>query len=507
MQTQSMPTCPTWPWSWEQDRIEHTEVRDRLLSDAWEKDLCDFLSLVWGPVKQAAVGIPDFSWNALSTLARQLSTPGLYSRRPTVYGPPEGEGLVGEGGLLDGAMWAPLQQQTEYLARGMGDVFVRPSVLDGRLVLRVVKPWAVHVEPDHRDPLRAAELWERVLYRDADGRWSWCWEVFDVRGPTPSWKVVSATERGKDGLPMPVTNLYYPEYQAEGLAGSDYTWTYEDGTAYVPYVHYRSRLMGTYWSWEHLRGLHRGTFHCARIANTTLYAADMTAQRVVLLQNCAPVGVEVVNIGTKGALRTQELLPGTMVPLVALDPSNATMNVTEVGPGSDPLNLWSVVRSYTLSMLASHGLREADVTRAEANPTSAAALIVSDASRREAQRQLAPLAAEADQELIRMCAALARVHGLGVYPETGYRVTYSLISKTSDELAAERDEEDFELQHGLTSTVALYMKRKGVDRPTAIRELKRVQADEAELAATEARPVPVPPKADMATTDPTPYEE
>jgi len=510
---QQMPQCPPWPWAWEQDRIEATSVRDELLRDGHEQRLVEFLAQVWGPQKQAAVGLLDTSWNPLRTWCQQMSTPGLYSVRPDVYGPPGTEGLIGPKGLLDRALWSPKGQHVEYLARGLGDVFVRPAIEDGRLSLRPVMPWSVHVETDPRDPTRATELWELCLYKDGEKRWAWVWEVFDVTDPeSPTWKVVDAKEKTGDGDPLPVANLYYPGVFADGLSGPAYPWRYSDGRPYAPYVHYRAKLLPSYWSWENLRGLHRGTFQCARLSNGMLHAADMASQRVVLLQNCAPVGADVVNVGTKGGMKTIELLPGTMVPLVALDPQ-AQMNVTEVGPGMDVPGMWSVVRSYTLSMLAAHGLREADTLRAEANPTSAAALIISDSSRREGQRQLGPLFAESDRELIRMVAAMAREAGIGDWPDDDvYDVQYHLISKTSDELAAERDEEDFEQSHGLTSTVALYMKRKGVDRETAIRELKRVQADEAELMAADVK-APVPVKTDMTAgndataSDPTTYGE
>lgn len=507
----SMPTCPSWPWTYEQDRIDAVSARDELLRDAHEETLHAFLEKVWGPKKRAVVGLLDTSWNPLRTWAQQMSTPGLYSVRPTTRGPEGTDGLVGEKGLLDRARWAPTMQHVEYQTRGLGDMFVRPVVRNGKVGLVQVKPWAVHVETDPADPSRATELWERCLYRDQERRWAWVYEVWDVSDPeNPSWRVLSADQVGRDGQLLPVANLYYPDTPAEGLVGDAYTWRFSDGEPHVPHVHFRSKILPGYWSWETMRGLHRGTFQCARLSNGLLYAADMASHRAVLLTNCIPVGSERVNIGTAGTVSTQEILPGSMVPLMALDASNNTMAVTEVGPGMDVASQWSVVRSYTLSMLASHGLRESDVVRAEANPTSAAALIVSDASRREAQRQLAPLFEESDRELIRKIAALARVHGLGTYPDEDiYDVSYSLISKTSDELQAEREEEDFELQHGLTSTVALYMKRKGVDRPTAIRELKRVQADEAELMAPGTGAPPVPPTADMATendaaaTDPT----
>lgn len=500
MQTQSIPVVPPWPWSWEQDRIEATEARDRVLSGSHERDLVDFLAEVWGPKKRAIVGLVDTSWNPLRTLCQQMSTPGLYSVRPTVRGPDGTELLVGRRGLLDSAHWAPMMQHVEYLTRGLGDMMVRPAIRGGRLKLAQVRPWAVHVETDPQDPARAVELWERCLYRDPEGRWRWVYEVWDIRDEdSPSWRVLSADQVGPDGQPLPVANLYYPEVPAEGLSGAAYTWTYGDGVPYIPHVHYRSRVLPGFWSWESLRGLHRGTMHCARLANGLLYAADMASSRAVLLTNCCPLGQETVNVGSAGAVSTMELLPGSMVPLRPLDASIGTMAVTEVGPGMDVASQWSVVRSYTLSMLAAHGLRESDVVRAEANPTSAAALIISDASRREAQRQLAPLFEEADRELIRKVAALARVHGLGDFPDDDvYDVQYSMIERTSDELASAREEEVHELEHGLMSKVELYMRRKGVDRETAIRELRRVQEDEAALVPETAPSIRVEVEAALA---------
>lgn len=497
MQQTTLPSCPPWPWTWEQDRIDAVSARDALLRDGHEKVLVDFLAAVWGPVKQAAVGILDTSWNPLRTLCQQMSTPGLYSVRPTVRGPEGTEGLIGPRGLLDRAQWAPSMQHLEYLTRGLGDTFLRPSVKNGRLSLALVSPWAVHVETDPADPSRAVELWELCLYRDQEGKRCWVWEVWDIGDEaSPSWRVLSADQVGRDGKPLQVANLFFAGVPAEGLSGESYAWRYASGEPFIPHVHYRSKILPGFWSWETLRGLHRGSLHSARLANGLLHAADVSAQRVVLLLNCAPSGSEVVNVGGKGALRTTELLPGSMQPLIVIDPQQEA-SWGEVGPGMDLVGQWSVVRSYMLSMLASHGLRESDVIRAEANPTSAAALVISDASRREAQRQLAPLFEESDRELIRKLAALARVHGLGDYPDDDvYSVSYSMIEKTSDEMQSAREEQDFELQHGLTSKVELLMKRRGIDRETAIQELKRVQQDERELEVVEG-------PEEVANTEPT----
>ena len=473
------PTAPSaWPWKSECERIEHTQIRDRLLDDAWEADLHGFLKEIWGPRKIGAVGIVDFSWNGLRVLCEQLSMPGLYGQRGTIHAPEGGEELTGIGGLMDGALWAPIMQDVEYRTRGLGDMFVRTGIVDGRLCYRPVKPFVVHVETDPREPTRAVALRELQCFL-VDGEDRWAWECFELAGPR--WWVEDAEKKDRLGQPLRITNLTHPGSPAEGLSGDAYPWRYVNGAPFIPYVHYRSRMGAGYWSHMRLRGLHRGTFHAARLVNTSLYAADCAAQKAVVALNCAPAGRDLKNAGAKGAAESIEILPGTVLPFYS-DAGDQVL-IQEIGPGADVQALWTVTRSMLLSMLAAHGLRESDVVRAEGNPTSAAALVISDSSRREAQRQLAPIFAVADRELIRQSAALLRLEGLGDYPEEGYQVEYAMIARSAGELQAERDEESFELEQGLLSRVQLYMQRRGVDRDTAVRALARIQQDAAEVEA------------------------
>lgn len=484
----SYPMEPPWPYVEDRQRVEHSQTRLMLLEEDWEEALSAFLRAIWGEERRAAVGIVDIGWNALASFAAQMSIPGLYGTRPTVH---MAEAARPLDALLNRALWSTQGQRVEYLTRGLGDVFVRPHVTpSGRPSLRQVMPHRVYVLSDIDDPDRAAYLRELRLRHSKATGWMWTWDTYDIRDPEePTFTIEAAG-------PSPVAD--WTSVFMRGVEPGAYPWRWADGEAFIPYVHYRSEATGKYWAWSCNRGLHRGTFHAARLANTTLYGADAAAMPVVLLLNAIVAeGVNVQAGSPGGEVRTVTALPGSMIPLAYLDADKAAQ-MLPVSGSADVLALFQVLRAYTLSLLAQRGLRGEDVTRNEGNPTSAAALSISDGSRREGQRRLRPIFAASDAELCRQLAAMCRVQevpGLEDLPdeEEAYVVEHHEIPMTAGELDAERADLEYQRGRGLLSDVDVYMRRHpGVPRELAVAAIRAARAEQRELDAM------LPPKQNPA---------
>lgn len=478
----TVPMEPIWPFAEDRIRIEQSRTRLALLREDWEKDLAEFLRTIWGEEKRAAVGIVDTGWNALASFCAQMSRPGLYGAEPTLHMPAEARPLER---LLQRALWSTQQQHVEYLTRGLGDMFLRPHVTaEGRPSLRQVHPHRVYVISSIDDPDRLAMLKElRLRYSKATG-WMWTWEVYDILDPeNPEYRIEAASGGGEV---RDWTNVFAPAVEG-------YPWRYRSGEPFIPYVHYRSDATGEFWAWSSNRGLHRATFHAARLSNTTLYGADAAAMPIVLLMNAMVAeGVSVQAARAGGEVRTVSALPGSLIPCMPLD-ADKPMQAIPVSGSADVLALFQVQRAYTLSVLAQRGLRGEDVSRNEGNPTSAAALSISDTSRREEQRRLRPLFAASDAELCQQLAAMCRIQGVADLDELpdeegAYVVEHHEIPMSAGELEAERADLEYQRSRGLLSDVDIYLRRHpGVPRDVAIRAIQAARAEQAALDAAVKR--------------------
>jgi hypothetical protein len=171
-------------------------------------------------------------------------------------------------------------------------------------------------------------------------------------------------------------------------------------------------------------------------------------------------------------------------------------------PGRNPSEIFKPVQEYQDNAFASAGLHVPDATRsASGNPTSAAALTISDGSRREEQQRMGPILRASDLELLgKTAATLNRVTGT-TYPESGYSVSYHVLPATPQERAATVAEAEAQYAQGLISKVALYQAyHPGTDSQGALQALVRAQQEEQQLAALLPKPPPTPSDPDPTTT-------
>jgi hypothetical protein len=157
------------------------------------------------------------------------------------------------------------------------------------------------------------------------------------------------------------------------------------------------------------------------------------------------------------------------------------VGVTTVGPGANlqPLDLF--LRAKRQQAAERFGIGDAAAVQNSSNPMSAQSMLLSHASRREAAEQSEELFRAGDLALLRACSVVLRAHGVNV-PEDGYTVQYWRPDAMPQEMAARRDQDEWDVANGYRSKVDVYMDRHpGTSREDAIQALARVQVDQAAI--------------------------
>lgn len=485
-----IPPRPTWPWEHERARVTNAATAYRLLTYQHEADLIAYYEAMWGPARSTAVGhSPELSRNTLAQYAAGMAKPGLYGEPPRVLHPdPAATPLISAGGMLDLSGWAGLMQEAEYHARGQGAVAVCPYVSQrpgAGVGFELLHPYDLHVECDPRDPMMPRRVMILRLLHPGAGP-GWFFEVYDLTDPAaPSHRYVLADK---------------PDAPAPGLPaheGADYVWRYADGSPFIPLVFYRAALSDFWGAPYMLAGLRRSAFRSAALAELAAYNAGAASFGNTFLLNCTVRGAATITgRETQRTLQAVELLPGAMLHLEATEDDRPAQVVHR--PAADPGVMFAVERGYASSVLAAHGLREPDTTRTSGsgNPTSAAALVVSDRDRREGQRVLGPIFRPSDMELIGKVAALLNRASGAALPEYGYSVSYHMLPLSPEERRAQVEEAEAQYGQGLISAVDLYqVYHPGTDADGAYQAIVQSREVEARLrAATGAPTQPTPTK-------------
>lgn len=425
----------------------------------------------WGPV--------DTSGNTKLTIAVLLSTPGLYGLGdPTLWHPSGAQGFADA--VQASGYWTG-QQYTQMMAVGMGDWVVRVDVIDGQLITQPIEPFNLWTRTDPRLPKRVIELRHLVIYATRSGlgyRWD-AWDITNAENPT--YRVLLP-----NGEPD-------PEFAAQSAVGPDYSWRYADGTPFIPFVFYARTETGRLWHDNAGKGGTRGAL------NTMLYwtfsqvaARDSSGTTVISIG--VDYGTSVQTSQENGTPPSHKLAlsPGSI--LLGAPMSDTSQPQIEVIPAGSNLDvLLRFADHYEQKQLSREGLASDDVTRNKANPTSAAALSISRGAKREVALRLMPFFRQSDTEMLRKMAAMMRVHGLGTYPETGWKITYQQLPLSAEEQEAAREEDDWNLEKGFESAPSIYARRYGVSLEDAVIALNRVAAENAMVGAQPPAPASAPP--------------
>lgn len=490
------------PTTMDQERFEHSFARFQILSethddlaDDWrDQHIDEEAADAWGP--------SDLSANPLAEICRQLSTPGHYGVRPIVRhgaNPEAADVMIGaEGALTMAGFWTKMQR-VEYLTLGMGEMFMRldVSARTRQLTARLVHPFNVFVGVDDEELDRAVLFWElRRRWWKVKKKWIHTWDQFDLGDETrpPSYRIVAAkngTTLGTSGDEVDdVSNIFLrrPDGTFGPIEGDAYPFRYETGETFHPYSVYHAMDTGEFWNHLDRRGIHHGTLNTILYNSYTGHAARSAAGRSVIANDIQPVAQDVnridhSNVGSQGNVSTKGyngmvILPGTIIWTRSVE--NGNPMIKEIGPAGELDSLSKFSREYAVQQAARWGLNPADVERQHANPSSGAALHISNKQKREAMRQSQPVRRKQDIEALRKAAAIMRIGGIGTPPETGYSLTYHTIAESPAEQKDGREQTDWELGHNFISLVEAYQELNvGTSREDALTAITRSKVDEA----------------------------
>lgn len=494
------------PTTGDQERAVAQLERMQIAQGQWEETLKDWVSEHVDPqVMAAAWGKVDTSVNVLKDTVNQLTTPGLYGRRPTVrHRTTDVEDFAGPEGLLEGAGWFTRAQRLQFLTMALGDMFVRFSGYRGRLVYRFAYPHDIYIRVAEADPTEIVELWElreRCFAVGAEQHPTdrYTWDVYDLRDlERPTFRTYLP---GGDGLERNVTR----EVHGETFDGEMYPWRNLAGEASLPFVHYQDADAGQPWNHLLRAGTTRGTLNAALYSTYAGNCARHATGSNVILYGLEMPATQAGRGGDSSAAQSpfMPVTPGSMIFLNTRE--GQTPGVVEVGPGVNLPDVAAYSSDYEQGQAIRIGMPGSEASRKAANPTSAAALSISNEGKREASAQVEPMFRRCDLRALGCAAMVCRLHGLGSFPESGYTIAYQQIPRTPDEEANRRERLQWELDNGLISKLDVYVQlNPGTTRDDAIVALRQVEADAAELApvATPAEPAGDDPEPATAPEEP-----
>jgi len=495
------------PTAEDEARAVHQWTRLQILMEDWDDVIDEWLEEHIGEERAEIWGIPDTSANSLADLCRQLSVPGLYGHRPRVdRATGGGQGLVDEGGLLDAAGYWTKMSFVQYLTLGLGDMLTRFHVTRaGRFSVRLVWPHNVFLVGDPEDAGHPVELWElRRRHLLPENRWIYTWEVFDLGRHGPGGEVVvppsfriheamngsprtiapAAGEFRPGGLGVDLSDRFIrrPDGTFGALVGEDYPWVGDDGQPVFPYGRYQDADTGQLWNTFAKRGAHRGTLNGALYWTYTGHVARDATGSYVILAGLTPSGTDSLKTGLRGqlhgrALQSKLIEAGTMEYHDVRE--GQTPFVHEVGASENLPALLDFSERYEMRQATRFGLNPSDLSRQSANPSSAAALLVSNEGKREFSAQVQPVFRRADLAAIRIAAIVLAAAGLGTWPQTGYSVQYHEIPKSPQELREIREQLSWELAQGMRSRIGMYQAlNRGVGEADALAALQRIAEQE-----------------------------
>jgi hypothetical protein len=485
----NLETRPTFPDAEDERRYKHCWARHKVLEEDWDDVLEEWASIHVGPERLAKWGPLDTSSNFLSNISKQLTTPGHYGERPTPRHPDDrADPLVKVGGLLDQAGWATKLQRLQYFCTGMGDYLIRASVTNGKASLRLVP---AHMVYDRANPSDPTDIWERWELRlrwhevvDGDGRYVWAWDQYCIEpGKEPTYRVMAKLDAGPELTDL--SHVYLKK--TGGLNGTEYPFRHtrgpKAGQLRLPYAKYRSVDSSNVWNWKVGRDDYLASLNIALLHSYALHSARDASGTMVLVAGVKAPGGNVSTVDGTSVV-SLPVTSGSML-FLELD-GNHGLQTVEIGPGGQLEPLSTYAHQYEIRAGVRMGLAPADIIKQHANPTSGAALAISERGKRAYSRQTEELYRSSDLDLLELLALLFNLDdGHLNLPESGYSLTYAKIGATADEEQGERDQLDWEQQKGHKSEVDVYIaKHPGTSPEAAVAELVRVRVDQARLKLT-----------------------
>jgi hypothetical protein len=479
----NFPPKPTGPTTADEERWRHSALRRRLLTGLWEQDLEEELLRHLPTDRRDALGPSDMSSCAIEQVTRQLAM--LYHSQPKVSNEGDISELVGREGYVTTAGYYQLMQRVQQMTLGIREMFVRVDVAPHAengisrvpgLCYRSVTPDFVvaAASEDAPDvPLYYQEL--RVRMNPDSAEPIWVYDILDIRDENnPLFGMFAANPDGSIGKDMSEIYMGHPTMQ-----GEQYPYRASDGTPFLPVVLYHAEKTG------HLFN----AFDAAQLAYGSLTAAVLFSFYVHCVRDNSWPQKYVAGLSLAGLSQLDNDLLGRRS-AISTDPSSILMFQGDpdasgqpmIGSFSyaDPEKLLDSISKYEYRVATAAGI-SSEVLRQSGDPRSGYALSISRDGQREAQRRYAPIFRRADEEMMAKSAMLANRYLGASLPETGYRVQYTPLALSPEEMRAQREDILAKMTAGLISPVdAMLMMHPDMDMMEAKRELERIRAERAQ---------------------------
>lgn len=483
-----IPIKPALPTDIDETRSQHTALRRRMIQGNWREDLEKSMLQHFSSARYAAIGVPDLSSNILEQITRQLST--LYNNGVTITHREDGRNiteLVGTDGYVTRSGWAILMQRAQQMTLALRDCFVRVDVsphVDGGdtahpgIQYRIVTPDYVYCESAEDSPdVPKYYMEQRLRLHPGTGAPVWIADVFDIRDPNdPIFGMYEIESNGKLGADVSEVFMGHPTHR-----GASYPYIGQDGIPFLPLELYRAEKTGQLWNAFNGSAMLYGALNAATLSSwwLHLYRSSSWPQKYILGASLAGLGTS--DQDTVARRQTIETDPASILVFQGDPDHTGQPMVGSFQAGSDPMAMMEALAMYEYRVCTAAGLSSA-VLRQSGDPRSGYSLSISREGQREAQRMYANIFQSYDENLMAKTAKLTnRFLGTSL-PESGYRVRYTHLPKSSEEQAEDRKNILELLEAGLLSPVEAIMRlHPDLDEEGAKQHLTKIRRERNEF--------------------------
>ena len=473
MKFTNIPPQPPAETVADQERIEHTALRKRLLSGYWEDDLIRQMEMHLPTERREAWGPPDLSSNPFKSVVHQLSV--LYSQAPTIWHENADAAAIITSKTNDAGFFA-LMQRGQQLAVGLREVLVRIDAGDDGLVYRLVTPDMVSAEADADRRDEPVIIKEFRLRQTSQGA-AWFVDVLDIRDPdNPKYEIRKIAENGEIG------DDYTQEITGRILSGSQYPFRYQDGRPFLPYQLYHAEKTGHLWDAYHGSEQIWGTLQSGLNYSFFAHCVQSAAWPQRYISGCIPAGLDIHDPGT-AARRASVVTDPASILVFASDDSSAGQAVIGQWAAYDVEKLLQAISQYEARVATFGGISPAEIMRGpRSDPRSGYAISITRAGQREAARKYQITFKPADQELLGKSAALCNLYYGDNLPESGYRVRYHALPLSGEEKKSQLDSITRRIEAGLLSPVDALIELYDYDRDEAVIRLDIIRRERAQFS-------------------------
>ncbi len=462
----------------DQERWSHSSLRRRMLSGLWEQDLKDSISNHVQSQRAQAWGVPDLSSNVFCSVVTQLAA--LYDVRPTVTNASDAAALIEPGGLIDAAGLFPLMPRFESNTLGMREMMMRVSY-DKKatgLHYRPVTPdrfvaWSRAAAPSIMTGFK-----ELRLRTDPDTKEDvWAWDLVDVTDPEkPVYQVLEVNEQGE-------TSDQTAKYLGSDLSGPNYPIRDAAGTPRLDGVLYHAEAIGD-GLWDAWKGCEvvYGSLKASVLWTFFGHAVLDASWPQRWAANAKVSGVEVTDAGQAGRRQQIPADPAMIIIFELLEENGGQAMIGQWEPAANIDDLFAAIGQYESRLSEFANVSPADIQRVSGEARSGYAIAITNEGKRTAQRRFEPQFRRGDLEVIELSAILVNRATGSAFPESGYGVAYESVPLSAAERKAVLEAITLKVDMGLMSKIDAFMElHPGVNREEAIKRLRQIRQDEAEI--------------------------